>query len=196
MPVINLSSQVLDAKPLKYGLCQSFTDKNKFIQRNVAVELEALAASLDHSVKQSDKEAFGEYLGSCTNRSTKNIYTDKYDTFTSFQKFRKNKDMVILLAVKESCMVTLNKNDYVCKIDQMIENNITEGKYIKTSHNILCDLKRFQVFLYRHFYKHKGYEAMFPGSNQPGCFFATAKTHKFKSIEGISLKKTQVTSYN
>ena len=104
--------------------------------------------------------------------------------------------MVILLAVKESCIVTLNKNDYVCKIDQMIENNITEGKYIKTSHNILCDLKRFQVFLYHHFYKHKGYEAMFRRSNQPGCFFATAKTHKFKSIEGISLKKSQVTSYN
>ena len=28
---------------------------------------------------------------------------------------------------------------------------------------------------------------MCPLSNQPGCFFATAKTHKFKSIEDISL---------
>ena len=31
VPVINLSSQVLDTKPLKYGLHQSFTDKNKFV---------------------------------------------------------------------------------------------------------------------------------------------------------------------
>ena len=58
--VINLSSQVLDTKRLKYRLHQSFTDKNKFVKRNVAVEIEALAASLDHYVKQSDKEAFQE----------------------------------------------------------------------------------------------------------------------------------------
>ena len=195
VPVINLSSQVLDAKPLKYGLHQSFTDKSKFVKRNVVVEFEALAASLDHSVKQSDKKAFGEYLGSCTNIITKNIYKDKYDTFTSLQKFRKNKDMVILLAVKESCIVILTKNNYVCKIDQMIEDSITEDKYIKTSDNILCDLKQSQVFLYRPFYKHKDYEAMHPRSNQPGRFFATSKTHKFKSIE-VSFKKSQVTSYN
>ena len=61
-PVISSSSQVLDTKALKYGLHQSFTDKNKFVKRNVAVELEGLAASLDHYVKQSDKEAFYEYL--------------------------------------------------------------------------------------------------------------------------------------
>ena len=60
VPVINLSSQVLDTKPLKYGLHQSFTDKNRFVKRNAAVELEALAASQDHYVEQSDKEAFHE----------------------------------------------------------------------------------------------------------------------------------------
>ena len=77
VPVINLSSQVLDTKPLKYGLHQSFTGKNKFVKRNVAAELESLAASLDHYVEQSNKEAFHEYLGLCTNVITKNIYTDK-----------------------------------------------------------------------------------------------------------------------
>ena len=35
--VINLSSPVLDTKLLKYGLHQSFTDKNKFLKRNVAL---------------------------------------------------------------------------------------------------------------------------------------------------------------
>ena len=64
---INLSSQVLDTKPIKYGLHQSFTDKNKFVKRNVAVELEALAARLDHYVQQSDEEAFHQYLRLCTN---------------------------------------------------------------------------------------------------------------------------------
>ena len=69
----------------------------------------------------------------------------------------------------------------------MIEDGTTEGKYIEASDNI-CDLKRFQDFLYRHLYKHKDYEAIFPRSHQPGRFFATAKTHKFESIEDIYLE--------
>ena len=99
VPVINLSSQVLDTKPLKYGLHQSFTDQNKFDNRNVAVELGVLAASLDHYVEQSNKEVFQEYFHSCTNIITRNIYTDKDDTFTSLQKLRKNKVIVTLSAL-------------------------------------------------------------------------------------------------
>ena len=91
-PVINSSSQVLDTKPLKYGLHQGFTDKNKFVKRNAAVEHEGLAASLDHYVKQSDKKAFHEYLLSRASIITKSIYTDKDDTFTSLQKLRRNKE--------------------------------------------------------------------------------------------------------
>ena len=33
---------------------------------------------------------------------------------------------------------------------------------------------------------------MHPHSNQPGCFFATATTHKFKSIEDISLESLKL----
>ena len=80
------------------GSHQSFTDKNKFIKRNVAVELEAVGDSFDHYVKQSDKAAFHEYLRSFTNIITKNIYTDKDSFFTSLHKLRKNKDIVILSA--------------------------------------------------------------------------------------------------
>ena len=75
--VIDLSSEVLDTKPVRYGLHQSFTDKNKFVKRNVSVELEALAASLDHYVQQSDKETFQECLCSSTNITTRKIYTDQ-----------------------------------------------------------------------------------------------------------------------
>ena len=53
----------------------------------------------------------------------------------------------------------------------MIEGGITEGNYIETSSNTLCDFKQLQDFLYRHFYKHKDYETMRPRSNQPGRFF-------------------------
>ena len=114
------------------------------------------------------------------------------DTFTSLQKLRKNKDIIILSADKESCTVIFNKSDYVRKVDQMIEDDITEGNYIETSDNTLCDLKRFQVFLYCHLYKHKDYEAMRPRSNRPGRFFATAKTHKIKSIQDIFLESLKL----
>ena len=169
--VINLSSQVLDTKPLKHGLHQSFTDKNKFVKRNVAVELESLACSLDHYAEESNNEAFYEYLRLCTNIITKNTHTNKNDTFTSLQKLRKSKDGVILSADKESCTVIPNKNDYVWKVEHMIEGGITEGKSIETSNNTLCYIKRFQDFLYRHLYKHKDYLKMRPRCNQPGRFF-------------------------
>ena len=41
----------------------------------------------------------------------------------------------LLSADKESCTAILNKNDYVCKVGQMIEDGITEDKYIETSDN-------------------------------------------------------------
>ena len=55
VPVINLSSEDLDTKPLKYGLHHSFTDKNKYVKRNIAVDLESLAMSLDKFVDKSLK---------------------------------------------------------------------------------------------------------------------------------------------
>ena len=53
----------------------------------------------------------------------------------------------------------------------MIKDGIIERKDIETSSNQLCDLKRFQDFLYHHLHKHKDYEAMRPCSNQLDRFF-------------------------
>ena len=50
----------------------------------------------------------------------------------------------------------------------------------------------FQDFLYRNLYKHEQYENMCPKSNQPGRFFATAKTHKFDSVNDIALDKLKL----
>ena len=43
MLFINLSSQLLDIKPLNYHLDQGFTYQNKFVKGNIAAELEQLA---------------------------------------------------------------------------------------------------------------------------------------------------------
>ena len=51
------------------------------MKRNVAVEIAALADSLDHYVEQSDKEAFDEYLHSCANviyKCTKISYRQRW----------------------------------------------------------------------------------------------------------------------
>ena len=65
-------------------------------------------------------------------------------------------------------------------------------KYIETTDDTCNELKRFQNFLYRHFYKHEHYEEMRPRSNQPGRFFATAKMHKFESISDITLEQLKL----
>ena len=54
VPVITLSSQVLDTKPLKYSLHQSLYGKNKFLKGKVTLEepnLKPLAASLYNYVE-------------------------------------------------------------------------------------------------------------------------------------------------
>ena len=70
----------------------------------------------------------------------------------------------------------------------MIDAGISQGKYVETVNNTHQDLKYFQNFLYRHFYKTKHYDKMCPISNQPVRFFATAKTHKFNKIEDINIQ--------
>ena len=72
---------------------------------------------------------------------TKNMYTGKDNIFRSLQKLRKTKDIVIIPADKDPCTVILNKKDYVCKVDEMIGDHITERKYIETTYNTFCDLK-------------------------------------------------------
>ena len=55
VPNINLSSEILDIKSLKYYLHQGFTGKKKFVKRNSVVELDPLAAGLDYYVEQSNE---------------------------------------------------------------------------------------------------------------------------------------------
>ena len=70
----------------------------------------------------------------------------------------------------------------------MTSESISKGKYVETVDTTHKDLKNFQDFLYRHFYKTKHYDRMRPVSNQPAQLFATDKTHKFDTIEDINAK--------
>ena len=97
-----------------------------------------------------------------------------------------------MAADKESCIVILSKDDYIKKVNDIIEDGIQQMKYVETTDDTCNELKRFQDFLYRHFYKHEHYEEMRPRSNQPGRFFATAKMHKLESISDITLEQLKL----
>ena len=59
--------------------------------------------------------------------------------------------------------------------------------------NTLDSLKTFDSFLYRNFYgEYEHYEKTLPKLNQPGQLYGTAKTHKFNSIEDITLENLKV----
>ena len=173
---------------LKYGLHQSFTDKNGHIKRNLAVAFEALPSKLDPFIKEDSKENFHEYLRSVTNIISNNVYRDKDNTFKLLDSLRKNENIVVISADKESCTVILNKTDYVNKVNAMISEGISKDKYVETVYNTHTDFKHFQNFLYRHFYKTKYYDGIRPVPYQPARFSATAETHKFDTIEDLTLK--------
>ena len=70
----------------------------------------------------------------------------------------------------------------------MINEGILKGKYVETADRTHKDLKHFQDFLCRHFYKTKYYDGLRPVSNQPARFFAAAKRHKFDTTEYLNVK--------
>ena len=152
--VLNLLTENINTTPLRYGLHHSFTDKNKYIKRNVAVEIETLARFLDPHVPHREKEYFHEYLRSATNIIIKNVYSDVDNTYKSLSNLLNNKNIVVLAAGKETCTVILHRMDYQNKVNNMINEGIAEGKYIETVDNTHKDLKRFQKFLYHNLYKH------------------------------------------
>ena len=102
----------------------------------------------------------------------------------------KNDKIVILAADKESCTVIFDKSDYIRKFNNMIEEEIQQGKYIETI-DTTQRLKAFWRF-YRHFKKSEHFDQMRPVSNQSGRFFATTKTHKFTSLNDITVENLKL----
>ena len=117
-----------------------------------------------------------------------NVCRDKDNTFKLLNKLRKNENVVVVSADNESCTVILNRTDDVNKVDLMTDEDISKGKCVETVDSTQKDLKHFQDFLYRHFYKRKYYDVVRPIFNQSARFFPFAKTHKFDTSEDINVK--------
>ena len=68
-----------------------------------------------------------------------------------------------------------NKSYYIKNVNVMTDDS--KGKSVETLQNTHQNLKHFQKFLYRHYYKTEYYHKMRPISNKPAHFFYNAKTH-------------------
>ena len=167
-------------------------DKHKYVKRNVAVEMESVALRLDNYVDVSKKETFHEFLRSSTNIISNNIYSEKDNTVKLLIPLIKNYKIAILAADKEACTIILNKSDFFKKVNKIIEEGMEQGKYIENIDTTQSDLKHFQDFLYRHFKRSEHCDQMRPVSNQPARFFATAKTHKFTSLNDITVENLKL----
>ena len=96
---------------------------------------------------------------------------------------------MILRGEKDPSVVTMNKSDYIEKLEGMIEEGVKKCTYKKTEDTTLQDLNKFQDFLYRNFYTYEHYKSMYPHSNQPAKLYGTAKSHKFNNIQEINKEK-------
>ena len=70
----------------------------------------------------------------------------------------------------------------------MLNDGISKGIYARIEDTTLRDLKLFQDFLGRNFKdKYNKYEEMKPAAHEPGKLYSTAKTHKFNSLDDITV---------
>ena len=74
----------------------------------------------------------------------------------------------------------------------MINEGKAKGKSIEASGTTHVDLKWFQDFLCINFKDQIYYDNMCLVANQPALYFITAKTHKSKAIEKISVDQLKL----
>ena len=132
----------IDTTCLKYVLHHFFIDKNKFINRDLGIELESLASSVNTFVPQECKEEFHQFIKNTTYKFLNNVYRTKDTIYHKTKVIRENRDIAILSGDKDSSIV-MNKKDYNRKIDGMINEGIQQERYEETDDNISKELESF-----------------------------------------------------
>ena len=82
----------------------------------------------------------------------------------------------------------MTREDYNDKLEAILNDGISKDIYAHAEDTTLRHLKLFQDFLRRNFKdKYNKYEETRPASHEPGKLYATAKTHKFNSLDDITV---------
>ena len=188
VPIINLSNYNLsnhEKQQLKLGLDYCFFYKNKDVRTFLVANMEHLADNVKGNIYHKSLKYFHEFLRGYTDIFTNNIYATKDPTCHNLRGMIQNNDIVVVQSDKDSSVVIMKKSDYVIKLDTIIDGGIMKGTNIETNDKTLKELSQFQDFLYTNFHKYERY--MQPDSNQPARLYGTAKTHKFETVEDITL---------
>ena len=189
VPVINLSNQEISQSTLHYlrfGLNHSFVNKNRHIKLNLASEFELLFTLVNKDVSSHHLEDFKHFLRTQTNLFHQNVHSTPDYTYKVLQKLASDPNLVVLSGDKDSSVVIMQREVYVEKLEDMIKEGISNGKYTETEDTTLQDLKSFQSFLVRNFKSSLPLDKIKPTSNQPAFLYGTAKTHKFDNHSEIT----------
>ena len=84
-------------------------------------------------------------------------------------------------------VVILNKTDYIEKLENMVKKGIDKGTYTLPEDNTIKDLKNFKQLLRQNFKGYDKLDNMLPTSNQPARIYASAKAHKFSSVDSANI---------
>ena len=156
------------------------------MKKYLAANLESLVYSINKTVENDKKEEVHEFLRAYCNLFTNNVYNSKDYTFTNLKRLRNDESIVVIPGNKDSCVIVMDKSDYVEKLNGMIDDGIAQGVYQESNGTTLIDLKHSQDFL--RFSKYEHYTEMWPTSNAPAKLYGTAKTHKFHDITKITME--------
>ena len=121
-----------------------------------------------------------------TNLFHQNVHSTPDYTYKVLQKLASDPNLVVLSGDKDSSVVIMQREVYVEKLEDMIKEGISNGKYTETEDTTLQDLKSFQSFLVRNFKSSLPLDKIKPTSNQPAFLYGTAKTHKFDNHSEIT----------
>ena len=113
----------------------------------------------------------------------------KDHTYNNLKRLIKNKNLCVLSGDKDSCVIIMNKQDYIQKLEGMLDEGIKRGTYERSTDPTKHDLETLQRFLYRNFKNHPSYDKMRTKSSQPEWLYAAAKTHKFNNLDEITVEK-------
>ena len=104
------------------GLDYSFIDK-----KNIAASMNSVAEAVDKDLDNKKREDFHELPGAYIDILSKNLYFSRDYSYNNLKCLIKDESIAIIPGDKDSAIVIMDKNDYVKKMQQMIDKGIQDG---------------------------------------------------------------------
>ena len=114
----------MERSQLELGLEYSCINKSKNERKFLSANLKSICQRVDKDIDQGMKEEFHVFLRGCTDIFIKNMNNTKDHTYSNLKGLIKNKNLCVLSGDKDSCVIIMNKQDYIQKLQDMINEGI------------------------------------------------------------------------